>query len=244
MKVSFIARAMCEVTDEVLWQPRRAWALKHNATADLVLRVGSGKQTCVRHAKDTARDARLTLTYGKMMVADVMDPDELCRWRTSREVFERNYFDKQLTLLNVLAHTIAHEFGHVVQNILGRRHEGSVHNQEFYAILDRIHSSGEAEKVRAALHQRCMDQAIDLRLITASQAGLNVLSGLTRSGEKPLSMAQIKRGQQLWITDPAKQVHNPVRVLAKLRTRISVRSGSNPTLKLTGPISAFSDTPV
>lgn len=244
MNVSFVARAMCEVTDEVLWQPRRSWALKHNATADLVLRVGSGEKTCVSHARDITKNARLTLTYGKMMVASKMDPGELCRWRTSREVFERNYFDKQLTLLNVLAHTIAHEFGHVVQNILGRRYDGSVHNKEFYAILDRIHASGEAGKVRDALHQRCMDQDIDLRRISASQAGLNRLAGLTASGNKPLSMAEIKRGQELWFVDPNMQTHGPVQVFEKMRTRIKVRSVSNPANKWIGPPTAFSRTPL
>lgn len=244
MNVSFVARAMCEVTDEVLWQPRRSWALKHNATADLVLRVGSGEKTCVSHARDLTKNARLTLTYGKMMVKSKMDPYELCRWRTSREVFERNYFEKELTLLNVLAHTIAHEFGHVVQNILGRRYAGSVHNEEFYAILDRIHSSGEAEKVRAALHQRCIDQGIDLRRINACQAGLNSLAGLTATGEKQLSMAEVKRGQELWFVAPDMQGHGPVQVFEKLRTRIKVRSVSDPAVKWIGPPSAFSRTPL
>lgn len=243
MNYYFVANAMCEVTDEILWKPRRAWALKHNPTADLELKVGSGKKTYLSHKRDISNDACMTLTYGKLMVASKSNPDSLCEWLSSREVYERRYFNRELNLLNVLSHTVAHEFAHFVQNILGRRYDGSVHNREFYTILDRVHSSGEADKIRVALHQRCMVNAIDLRRITASQAGLNKLEGLLPSGEKPLTMTEIRRGQELCFISPEMHHVGHVRVIEKRRTRIKVESVANPKDKWLGSPSLFSRVP-
>lgn len=239
----FVASAMCEVTEELLWKPRMAWAIKHNPTANLTLRVGSGKKTYLSHRRDTTNNASMTLTYGKMMVVSKSDPDKLCQWLSSREVHDRRYYNGELNLLNVLSHTIAHEFGHFVQVILGRRYEGSVHNPEFYTILDRIHGSGEADKIRAALHQRCMENAIDLRQITASQKGLNALSGLLPSGEKQLSMSDVRRGQELWFLSASMRSVGPVTVKEKRRTKIVVASVANPKDRWLAPPSYFSREP-
>ena len=164
-----------------------AWAAKHNPKARLTIRVGSGKKTYLSHSRDVATNAHMTLTYGIKMVASKSDPNYICKWLTSREVHERKYFNGQINLLNVLAHTMAHEFGHFVQVILGRRYDGSVHNQEFYVILDRIHASGEGERIRDALHRNCLLHGIDLTRISASQEGLNMLAGKLPSVSSPTS---------------------------------------------------------
>lgn len=218
------------------------WAAKHNPKARLRIRVGSGQKTYLSHPRDVTTDANMTLTYGVKMVASKTDPHLICKWLTSREIHERNYFNGQINLLNVLAHTMAHEFGHFVQVILGRRYDGSVHNHEFYAILDRIHASGEGEKIRDALHQNCMLHGIDLSRIRASQEGLNVLAGKLPNGEKPLSMREIHRHQTLWFRDPAKHSVGPVRVKDKRRTRIIVETVEEPKRRWLGHPASFTTT--
>jgi hypothetical protein len=229
MNHNIIARAMCKVTNDLLWKPRINWAIKHNSTADLTIRVGSGNKTYVSHKRDSAKNASMTLTYGAKMVADKMDPDRMAIWRTSREVFERKYYGGQLTLLNVLGHTMAHEFGHFVQVILGRRYSGSVHNEEFYTILDRIHASGEGDAIRDALYSECMKHSIDLSLITAGQTGLGRLTGKLPTGEQALKITDIRKDQQLWFLDERLQSVGPVIVREKLRTRVMVESVALPS---------------
>ncbi|MFG8752439.1 hypothetical protein ACEPU1_29435 [Pseudomonas aeruginosa] len=237
-----VALAMCRITEELLWKPRMGWAAKHNPTARLTIRVGSGKKTYLSHPRDVAENAHMTLTYGVKMVADKSDPTYICKWLTSREVHERGYYGGQINLLNVLAHTMAHEFGHFVQVILGRRYDGSVHNQEFYVILDRIHASGEGDKIRDALHQSCLLYGIDLSKITASQEGLNILAGKLPNGEKPLGMREIYRHQKLWFRDPTMHSVGPVRVKEKRRTKIVVETVEEPKRRWVGYPAGFTTT--
>lgn len=228
MNHHIVALAMCRITEDLLWKPRMAWASKHNPKAKLTIRVGSGKKTYLSHPRDVKANAHMTLTYGVKMVASKTDPNYICKWLTSREVHERKYYGGQITLLNVLAHTIAHEFGHFVQVILGRRYDGSVHNEEFYVILDRIHASGEGDKIRDALHRQCMLHGIDLSRISATKEALNTLSGKLPSGEKPLGMREIHRHQQLWFRDPSMRSVGPVRVKEKRRTKSVVAAVADP----------------
>lgn len=234
MNHALVAKAMCKVTEELLWKPRIEWALKHNPTADLKLRVGSGEKTYLSHRRDVDKDARMTLTFGSKMVASKTNPVELGNWRTGKEVGERGYYGGEVTLLNVLAHTMAHEFGHFVQVVLGRRYSGSVHNPEFYTVLDRIHAKGEGDRIRAALHERCLIHNIDLMKIGAiAQA----------SSEPVLTMRDIRRGQELWFRDPSLHCHNPVRVIKKNRTRIVVQGVQDSRRSWSAPPAVFKDVP-
>lgn len=222
MDHQFVARAMCKITEEMLWRPRKSWALKHNPTASLRIRVGNGKATYLSSNRDLAKGANMTLTYGVMMVASKTNPDKMGKWLTAREIKQRGYFGGELTLLNVLAHTMAHEFGHFVQVILGRSYSGSVHNPEFYNILDRIHSGGEANKIREALHEHCMQLNIDLTRIRASDGTKVLPTGSHAAGERVLTMRDVRKGQLLAFLDRAMAKLGPVRVHEKRRTRIVV----------------------
>lgn len=177
------------------------------------------------------------------MVASKSNPDKLCKWLTSQEVHERRYFDGELTLLNVLSNCIAHEFAHFVQNILGWRYDGSVHNREFYKILDRIHANGEGDKIRAALHERCMRNAIDLRKVSPSQKALLALDGLLPNGEVALTMAELRRGMRLWFISPEYSDLGPVRVIQKLKGRVKVELIADSEKKWLAPPSAFKKMP-
>ena len=223
-----IGMAMCRITEDLLWKPRRAWALKHNPKAGLTVRVGSGMKTCLTHARNVQRDADMTLTYGVKMIASKSDPDQICKWRTAKEVHQRKYFGGEINLLNLLAHTMAHEFGHFVQVILGRRYDGSVHNQEFYEILDRIHASGEAHKLRDALHSQCLGKGIDLTRYAASTAALNDLKGLNPDGQKHLRVRDLRPKQLMMFKDPKMQPVGLVRVVSLGRTRVVVEAVQPP----------------
>lgn len=240
----FIARAMCLVTEDLLWKPRMAWARSRCPGAALIVRVGSGRKTYLSHHHNLSVNAEMTLTYGVKMVAEKAQPELMCRWLTARELHERRYFGGELNLLNVLTHTIAHEFGHFVQNVLGRRYDGSVHNDEFYTILDRIHSSGEGDRIRAALHSHCLQRGIDLQRIEPSKASVLALSGRQPDGAKLLTMKDIRVGEMLWTRDAGHRHINPVRVIEKRRTRIVVASIDRVGIGLIGYPAGFSKSPV
>lgn len=231
-----IAAAMCDVTEELLWKPRQPWAQRKLPGAELTFRVGTGRKTYLRHCRESPA---MVITYGYKMVADKTDSSTMCTWLTAREIYDRGYYNRQLTLLNVLSHTIAHEFGHCVQVILGRRYNGSVHNAEFYEILDRIHASEEADRIRSALHSRCIDQGYDLRKIAATQADLNMLSGKMPNGEQALTLRDVRVGEMLFFSPPAMQRFNPVKVVEKRRTRIVVASMINPSQRWIAGSGAF-----
>tara|TARA_R110002124_G_scaffold128157_19_gene288728 strand:+ start:25625 stop:26188 length:564 start_codon:yes stop_codon:yes gene_type:complete len=183
---------------------------------------------------DTSKGAQMVLTYGTEMIVSKSDKACLSLWTTGREVSQRGYYNGELSLLNVLAQTIVHEFGHVVQIILGRRYKGSVHNAEFYQILDRIHSSGEAEKIRNELNERCLAFNIDLSQVEASHS---------IPDDDALSLSEIRTNERLWFKAPKLHAHNPVLVTKVLRKRIAVKSEYNPKLMWTGPPTAFSKSP-
>lgn len=83
-----------------------------------------------------------------------LNKSDAARWTTGKEITNRRYFGVDLSLMNCLAHTAVHEFGHVIQRINGWRYDGSVHNTDFYRILDRIHTSGKAHEVLGFLEDR------------------------------------------------------------------------------------------
>lgn len=239
----FVARAMCKVTEELLWLPRREWALKREPTASLLIRVGSGKKTYLSHKRDISRGADMKLTYGVLMIADKCDPNRMGQWLSAREVKDRGYYGGELTLLNVLAHTICHEFGHFVQVILGRSYSGSVHNDEFYTILDRIHGGGEGDKIRAALHDRCMQLNIDLRRIIAHDSDQRVQSYTGDPNARALTMRDVRKGQLLQFLKPPRPGLGAVRVFEKRRTKIVVELVADSTKKWIGPPAIFSVAP-
>ena len=240
MNCEVIGQAMCKVTEELLWKPRQKWAQNRLPGVELGFRVGRGRRTCLAHSNDHAVDAQMTITYGLQMIKDKTDPSVMCHWLSTKEVYKRGYYHGELNLLNVLSHTIAHEFGHFVQVVLGRRYDGSVHNDEFYQILDRIHAGAEGESIRANLHAACMDLGMDLRTVRPRQQDLNMLNGLLPTGEAPLTMAEIKVGQELRFIDKDLQQFNPVRVVNKKRTRITIESVKAPCRRWTAKPQALS----
>lgn len=138
-----IAELLCEATEQVLWRELQPWLAERGDSHRLQCRVGSGEATYYR----MLGDRRHLLNYGRKMVASKFNAGIAAQWRTGREILRRSYFDGELTLPGVLSHTCCHEFAHVIQGINGWIRYGSIHNREFYRILDRIHQSGSAHTV-------------------------------------------------------------------------------------------------
>lgn len=153
-----IAALLCRLTDDLLYTPR-AGALAR-AMPGLVYRsrVGSGRQTCLRHAAS----GELTITYGRRMVQDKCDREHTLAWATSREIVDRGYFGGSLAPVHTLAHTAAHEFAHLLQVAGAERRRGSVHNAAFYARLDQLHADGAAERLALALERRAAAAGLSL----------------------------------------------------------------------------------
>lgn len=220
----FIAKQMCQLTEEMLWKPRRDWALKRNPKAALTTRVGSGNKTYLSHHRDMSVSGQMTITYGLKMVASKANPDTMCGWRSSRELRERGYYGGELNMLNLLAHTMAHEFAHLVQVLLDWRHINSVHNADFYRVLDRIHASEDAVLLRDSLHRACLGRGIDLSRIGPSDRAMAAMSGRHVSGEKMLALADVRPGETLWFVDADGRQFNPVKALKKVRGKLHVES--------------------
>lgn len=216
MDYRFIAQTMCDLTREILWEPRRQWALARRPDGELILRIGSGRATCVKHQRDGKGPLRLT--YGVKMIASKTDPRMLCKWRSGKEIIERGYFGGELTLLNVLAHTVVHEFGHVVQVLMGARAPGSSHSPEFYQILDKAHRNGHADRIRSRLHDACLQRGIDLASISYSSDAPPppIGSGVT--------MQDLSVGHTVYLREIDFLKYNPLVVTKKNRKTIALRS--------------------
>lgn len=214
-----IARAMCDISDEVLWKPRIKWARSIQPEVNLRFRVGSGKKTYL----GGAGWANLAITYGVGMVESKSDPLNMCQWLTSREIVQRKYYGGELTLLNVLAHTMAHEYGHLIQRLRGHRYYGSVHNKHFYEVLDRIHANTDSERLREKLHSAALAQGMDLSAIVATTKTFKV-------AEDALCIRTVRAGDLVEFIDADSKamLGNPYKVERKLKTKIQIKSLKNP----------------
>lgn len=140
-----IARLMCDTTDQVLWSHYRDQLRQTRPRAYLECRTGAGRATYHRYDH---RNQHHLITYGTRMVMAKHNPETAANWLSAREIHSRRYFDGELSVLNLLAHTCLHEFAHLLQQHGGQRYHGSVHNHHFYALLDQLNHNGLAGLVR------------------------------------------------------------------------------------------------
>lgn len=145
-----LGELMCTVTEQILWSP---------SCNELVCRVGSGQATYHRFDPGSGQHQ---ITYGARMIDAKHRPETASGWLSGREIQQRGYFDGELSPLNLLAHTCCHEFAHLLQHSAGQRFRGSVHNRHFYRILDELHSSGKADRVRCAILDQVRRQGLEL----------------------------------------------------------------------------------
>lgn len=146
---------MCEITESILWPS----AQRPGPGPGLLCRVGSGQATY--HRFDPHRNRHL-ITYGVRMIEAKQHGDSARGWLSTREILRRGYFDGEPSPLNLLTHTCCHEFAHLLQCQAGQRYRGSVHNRQFYAILDELYLDGRARATRQALAREA--RSLDLTL--------------------------------------------------------------------------------
>lgn len=155
-----LAKVMGVITEDVLWQSPDFHQLKNDKRTRLKTRVGSGLATYCRFDQ---RQQSLSITYGKKMVRSKFNLHESVMWMSHREIIKRNYFNGDTGLINLLAHTVCHEFAHAIQQMHGKIYKGSVHNQHFYDLLDQLHIDGHADTVKQHISQYCQQASIDIR---------------------------------------------------------------------------------
>lgn len=160
-----IAAILCSVTQDILWQHVQPWLQQRSDRHRLQCRVGSGEATYY----SPRGKYQHVLNYGWKMVASKYDPAMARQWQTGRELLQRRYFDGDFALSTVLAHTCCHEFGHVIQGINGWISRGSVHNEDFYRIVDRIHHSGVAQELRCSIEHAAHEQHLLLQFIESER---------------------------------------------------------------------------
>ena len=153
-----LAGLLCALTDEILYAPRAARLAREAPWHRYCSRVGSGRQTCLRHYPD----GRLEITYGRRMVQDKYDREHSRVWATSRELKRFGWFGGRVSPTHTLAHTALHEFAHLLQAVRGQRRAGSVHNDAFYTTLGELHEAGEGERLHRQLVERAGSAGLPL----------------------------------------------------------------------------------
>jgi len=157
-----IADILCQLTADLLTDNTINYNGIKLSTIKLNCRTGSGHAT---YCKYDSRLKTFTITYGKKMIKSKFSDYQITHWLTYREIIKYNYFDGKPSLLNVLTHTICHEFSHLIQQHFKWHIKGSVHNHKFYDILDYFYDTGIAIVLRDRLSETCKTQRISLRQI-------------------------------------------------------------------------------
>jgi hypothetical protein len=186
------------------------------ASTTLQTRVGRGKATYCKKSHNS-----YSITYGLGMVLDKRDANLCSGWLTSREIASRGYFNGQISYLNLLSHTICHEFAHILQFECDRtktRRNGKVHNPLFYRLLDEIYHHGYGNIVNETLaehtrlYQLPMSFSTDQEFVTTKaqqynrgsqvqfkHAGINYQGFIKRCNKLTFTIAVAKGlGTQEW----------------------------------------------
>lgn len=139
-----IVNLLIMASENILLKDIQPWLEKKHPENKLSFRVGNGYKTYHRKLATN----RHLITFGtKMVYSKLHSQFYASGWTTGKEILSRGYFNSNITPQTALASCVVHEFAHYIQSINGKRHYGSVHNEYFYEILDRIHSNGAAQKV-------------------------------------------------------------------------------------------------
>jgi len=157
-----LADVLCQLTAELLTDSTINYNGIKLSKIKLNCRTGSGHAT---YCKYDARLKIFTITYGKKMIKSKFSDYQIKQWLTYREIIKHHYFNGKPSLLNVLTHTICHEFSHLIQQHFKWHIKGSVHNDKFYDILDYFYETGIATNIRDRLSETCQAQKISLRQI-------------------------------------------------------------------------------
>ena len=158
-KYQKIAQILCDITDQLIRDEIITLNNRLVNNVTLKSRTGSGLATYCKHE---IKNNNFTITYGKKMIKSKFNQNEVRHWLTYREIIGRNYFDGETTLLNLLSHTICHELSHFIQQLRGWHKRGSIHNMQYYQILDDMHDTNIAATIRDMVSDCC--DSLNIRL--------------------------------------------------------------------------------
>lgn len=133
-----VAQILCAATEKLYLEAGADWSMLRQRP--LACRVGTGLATYFRVGR-----AGDMIVFGRKMVASKAAGED--NWLSCREIRRFGYFDSNESLQHLLAHTVCHEFAHLLQARLYKRVRGSVHNKAFYAILSELHQGAYGEQV-------------------------------------------------------------------------------------------------
>jgi len=156
-KYQQIAEFLCQLTEDHLWNSTSFSDVIAFDRYKLKTRIGCGMAT---YCKFNPKENMFTINYGKKMIESKFNQQQVKLWMTYREVDSRHYYNRVTTLINILAHTVCHEFAHVIQQVTKSISKGSIHNAHFYSILDKIHTSDESVIIRQKLEHFFLKNAI------------------------------------------------------------------------------------
>lgn len=158
-KYQQIAAILCELTTDLLKESKLESEKVSLLNISLNTRVGSGLAT---YCKSDRRNKEYTITYGRKMIKSKFNQNELPHWLTYREILKYNFFNSDVSIVNVFTHTVCHEFSHLIQQESGCYLRGSVHNAYYYKILNRFYESGIADQIKAQLIEACKKNGLSL----------------------------------------------------------------------------------
>lgn len=172
---------MCASVTGLLMPATASWFRRRPTEAELCVRVGRGRATYCQQQRH-----RYTITFGVRMVADKCQPALAHHWMTTHELHRRGYCAANPTVAQLLAHTVCHEFAHLVQQVNGWCRRGSVHNAAFYEILDRLHVTGLAREIGPLLEAANDDGAVslDATLPAPGKHAAETAAGAFRCGDR------------------------------------------------------------
>ncbi len=157
-----IAKALITASEEILIEPNKNWFQKKYPSSKLEFRVGSGKSTYFRPNYKTNGGS---ITYGTKMIESCLQSYQIASgWTHGKEIIDRKYYDGVLTPHNCLAAVALHEVAHYYQHLIYERRFGSVHNKEFYKILDKMHANGKGEEILKFLMKYDFFSELDFEL--------------------------------------------------------------------------------
>lgn len=143
-----LANLMVKASIDVLYKQHLPWLKNKYPKVSLRFRVGSGEATNHKFFADKIYNSEHSITFGALMVASKLNSrDHGASWTTGKEIKDRGYFNGRLSMQSLLVHTILHEYAHFYQSLRDGYTKGSVHNDSFYEILDRLYTSGLAQDV-------------------------------------------------------------------------------------------------
>lgn len=162
MIYSDIANHLLKTVEKTLYEPISGWINTKEPRPRVAFRIGSGQKTYIRYTHEN----EITYTFGVKNIQQKHDIFNIGRWLSTDEIIKRNYFDCDITYINLLTHVALHEHSHVIQRLSNTlKEETGSHNNSFYRALDRIHESEYKQNFIDELSARMIEDRLPMRFL-------------------------------------------------------------------------------